>query len=157
MNGDESGPARVAHAAMRGTVGAMAMTGIRRVLRDVGLLQEEPPRALVGQAARRALRAAPRRRRSLVVEVIHWGIGAAGGAAYALLPRGLRRRRWSGPVWGLAIWVSFDALAAPALGVEHAGRRHVRQRVALIADHLLYGFVLSEMRPRPQEDEEASP
>lgn len=142
----------VAHAALRGVIGAMAMTGMRRVLVNIGLMEEEPPNALVRQRARGLLRMVPRRRRRLPVELVHWAIGAAGGVGFALLPEPARRRPWAGPVWGLAIWASFDAGIAPLLGVDHARGRQVRQRIALIADHVLYGFVLSEMRARPQED-----
>jgi hypothetical protein len=37
------------------------------------------------------------------------------------------------------------------LGLTQAKRLRPAERSALAADHLLYGFVLSEMRRRPQE------
>jgi hypothetical protein len=144
-------PAEVAHAALRGVVGAMAMTGMRRLMIQAGVMEEEPPRALVRQRLRGLLRTAPVHRRRIPIELFHWGVGAAGGIGFALLPEALRRRAWAGPAWGLAIWISFDAGLAPLLDVEHAEKRPVGQRAALIADHLLYGFVLSELRPRPAE------
>jgi hypothetical protein len=147
----------IAHAAMRGVIGAMAMTGMRRVLVAVGLMEEEPPSAIVRQRARGLLRVVPRGRRRLPVELVHWGIGAAGGAGFAVLPDRLRRRPWAGPAWGLAIWATFDAGIAPLLRVDHARDKPVRQRVALMADHALYGFVLSEMRARPAGERDVRP
>ena len=39
---------------------------------------------------------------------------------------------------------------APMLGVTHAGGRKPAERVAFVADHLLYGLVLAEPRRPPQ-------
>jgi hypothetical protein len=142
---------RVAHATMRGVVGAMAMTGMRNVTAGLGLLEEAPPRAILRETSKGLLHLVPRKRRRAVIELFHWGVGAQGGATFALLPDELRRARWAGPVYGLAVWAVFDAVLAPALGIRHAKKRPVGQRVALVADHLLYGFVLSETRARPQE------
>jgi hypothetical protein len=72
---------------------------------------------------------------------------AAFGMRYALLPDGVRRNRWSGPLRGLLMLLRFDAVAAPALGLTEWGRPMPRARV-LAVDQLLYGLVLDELRPR---------
>ena len=70
-----------------------------------------------------------------------------------MLPDRVRRRRWAGPAYGLGVWLGFELGLAPALGLKQARQVRPLERCALAADHLLYGFVLSEMRARPSEDE----
>ena len=140
----------VAHAGARGAVGAMAMTGVRTVTEDLGLVRETPPKALVRKKGRGLLRRTPPTRWRTLVEVAHWGVGAMGGAAFGLLPEDLRRRAWAGPVHGLAIWLSFELGLAPLLGLKQATRPKLTEQLALIADHLVYGLVLSEGRRRPR-------
>ena len=70
---------------------------------------------------------------------------------FGALPRGLRRRAWAGPVYGLAVWLGFEMGIAPALGLSQAKRVRLVDRLALAADHLLYGLVLSEGRRRPRD------
>jgi hypothetical protein len=148
-----AGPAEIAHAGLRGAVAAMAMTGMRALTVSLGLVSQPPPQAILKQRARGVLRLVPRRRRRAAIELAHWSYGAAGGATFGLLPDGVRRRRWAGPVYGLAVWMGFEAGIAPALGLRQAKRPRPVERVALAADHLLYGLVLSEMRARPSEEE----
>ena len=52
-------------------------------------------------------------------------------------------------MYGLLIWSGFEA-TAPLLGLPHAEGPHVKQRLALAADHALYGFLLDETRRAPQ-------
>ena len=133
----------------RGAVGAMAMTGMRVLTTELGLVEQTPPAAVSGQRARglRALlRRAPRRQRRGLVEAAHWAFGAAGGAAFGTLPHADRRRAWAGPGYGLVVWLGFELGIAPALGLSQAKRVRLVDRFALAADHLLYGLVLSEMR-----------
>jgi hypothetical protein len=144
-------PERVAHAALRGGIAAMAMSGMRVLSTELGLVEEPPPQAIFRQRAKRLLRLAPRRHRRAAIELAHWGYGAGGGAAFALLPRGLRDRPWAGPVYGLAAWAGFEAVLAPLLGLEQAQKPRPAERAALAVDHLLYGLVLSEFRQRPRE------
>jgi hypothetical protein len=137
----------VLHSAARGAVGAMAMTGMRVMTTELGLLEQTPPKAVSRQRARglRALlRRAPRRQRRGLVEAAHWAVGTGGGAAFGALPRRVRRRRWAGPVYGLMVWLGFELGIAPALGLSQAKRLRPVDRLALAADHLLYGSVLSE-------------
>jgi hypothetical protein len=136
--------------AARGVVGAMAMTGMRVMTTELGLVEQTPPQALGRQRARgmRALlrRAPPQQRRGLT-EAAHWSFGAGGGAAFAVLPRAVRRRPWVGPVYGLVVWLGFELGIAPALGLSQAKRVRLVDRLALAADHVLYGLVLSAARP----------
>lgn len=139
----------VLHAAARGAVGAMAMTGMRVITTELGLVEQTPPQAVSRQRARGAralLRRAPRRQRAGLVEAAHWGFGAAGGAAFGALPRTVRRRPWAGPIYGLVVWLGFEFGIAPVLGLSQAKRMRPVDRLALAADHLLYGMVLSELR-----------
>jgi hypothetical protein len=140
----------VVHASLRGAIAAMAMTGMRAFTVDIGIVDEDPPRAILRQRARGLIRRVPRRRRGAVIEVAHWGYGAAGGAVFGALPERVRREAWAGPAYGLVVWLGFEAGLAPALGLRQARQRRLAERAALAADHLLYGLVLSEIRRRPQ-------
>ena len=130
----------VAHAAMRGAIASMAMTGMRVVTVSLGLVEQAPPQQIAGEQS--GLRRA-------AVEVAHWGFGAAAGAMFGALPDAWRNRAWTGPVFGLAIWTGFEA-TAPLLGLPHADSGNVTQRLAIAADHALYGFILDETRRAPQ-------
>jgi hypothetical protein len=132
-----------------GAVGAMAMTGMRVMTTELGLVEQTPPQALSRQRARglRALiRRAPRKQRRGVIEAAHWAFGAGGGAAFGALPRTMRGHRWAGPVYGLLVWLGFELGIAPALGLNQAKRARPVDRLALAVDHLLYGLVLSATR-----------
>jgi hypothetical protein len=136
-----------------GTVGAMAMTGMRVITTELGLVEQTPPQALSRQRARgvRALlRRAPRKQRRGLVEAAHWAFGASGGAAFGALPRAMRRPPWAGPAYGLVVWLGFELGIAPALGLSQAKRVRLVDRLALAADHVLYGLVLSATRPTTQ-------
>jgi hypothetical protein len=64
----------------------------------------------------------------------------------------VRRRRWAGPVYGVLAWAAFEVAIAPALGLP---RRHGKaERLALLADHVLYGMVVAAS-PWPHEDRPA--
>ena len=143
----------VLHATARGAVGAMAMTGMRVLTTELGLVEQTPPEAVSRQrapCARALLRLAPRKQRRGLVETAHWAFGAGGGAVFGALPRTVRRRPWAGPVYGLVVWLGFELGIAPALGLSQATRVRPVDRLALAADHVLYGLVLSDMRRRPR-------
>jgi hypothetical protein len=141
----------IAHASLRGAVAAAAMSGMRVMTVELGLLEETPPQAIARQRAHGLVRRIPRRRRRAAIEAAHWAYGAAGGAAFAALPADVRRRAWAGPAYGLVVWLGFELGVAPLLGLKQAHRPRPVERAALAADHLLYGLVLSEGRARPQE------
>ena len=140
----------IAHAGARGAIAAMAMTGMRVVTVDTGIVKQTPPEAIIKQKARGLLRRVPRNRRRTAIELAHWGYGALGGAAFGMLPEGIRLARWSGPAYGLLVWFGFEAGIAPVLGLAQADKPRPAERLALAADHLLYGLVLSELRARPR-------
>jgi hypothetical protein len=142
----------VVHASLRGAIAAAAMTGMRAFTVDLGLVDQTPPQAIARQRAQGLLRRVPKGRRRAAIELAHWAYGAGGGAAFALLPAGLRRRPWAGPAYGLVVWAGFELCLAPLLGLKQAKKQRPAERAALAADHLLYGLVLSEIRARPQEE-----
>jgi len=134
------GVSEVAHATMRVAIASMAMTGMRVVTVSLGFVQQPPPQQIAGES---------RGSRRAAVEVAHWAFGAAAAAGYGALPQSWRRRSWTGPVYGLLIWTGFEA-TAPLLGLPHAEQAGVKQRLAIAADHVLYGFILDETRRAPQ-------
>ncbi len=134
-------PAEVlAWTAARGVVAAMAMTGMRRVTTRIGLLDQVPPEAIAEEEVPGILAALPEDRRAVVIELLHWAYGGAGGAAFAALPAGLRRHPAAGPAYGVAVWLLFEAVIAPVLGLRW--KRAPRERLALLADHVMYGAVV---------------
>jgi hypothetical protein len=144
-------PREITHAGVRGAIAAMAMTGMRVLTIDLGLVEQTPPQAILRQRARGLLRRVPRRHRRSAIELAHWTYGAAGGVGFGLLPKSVRqRRRWVGPIYGLAIWLGFELGLAPLLGLRRAKQPRVVERAALAADHVLYGLVLGEVRARPR-------
>ena len=128
--------------AVRGALAAMAMTGMRRMTKELGLLRREPPEAVVEEGLPGLAARIPSERRDAAIELGHWLYGAAGGAGFALLPEWLRRRALAGPVYGLAHWSLFEAGLAPLLGIRWPKQRGVAERAAVIGDHLVYGLVV---------------
>ncbi len=146
--------------AARGVLGAMAMTGMRRVTTDLGLVQKPPPERIASEGVPGLFRRVAPEHRETAIELFHWGVGAVGGMGFGILPAALRRRRWAGPAYGLAILGFFEAAIVPQLGVG-AKDQTFSERLALAGDHVLYGIVLgaeneegwfsgsSQQRPRP--------
>ncbi len=153
--------AAAAHAAARGAVGAMAMTGMRTLTENLGLVGETPPEAVFRQRLSLMLGLLPKKRKGLkalvtpgrrkaVMETAHIAFGVGAGAGFGVLPRSVRQSAWAGPVYGLVVWLGYELGVAPALGVEHAGKRKPLEHVTFAADHVLYGLVLSEARRPPR-------
>jgi hypothetical protein len=126
----------VAHAALRGAVASMAMTGMRVVTVSLGLVSQAPPQQLAGEASGR---------RRAGIELGHWAFGALGAAGFDALPAAWRGKSWAGPAYGLLLWAGFEA-AAPLLGLPQAEGAKVSDRLAIAADHLLYGVLLDDTR-----------
>ena len=139
------------HSAFRGIVGAMAMTGVRVFAVHAGLIREDPPSRLTRKQARGLVKKVPRKRRRVVVELVHWAMGATFGLLFGLLPERIRLRLWSGPLYGVVVWAGFDAVVAPALGLTERDWPKGRERAVFVVDHALFGLVLSELRSRPRE------
>lgn len=127
--------------AARGVLGAMAMTGIRRVTTDLGLVQQPPPERIAEDIPGFFTRVFPEHHET-AIELLHWSVGALGGMGFGVLPTTVRRQRWAGPAYGLAILGVFEAAIAPGLGIG-ARDRTVSERLALAGDHVLYGIVLA--------------
>ena len=132
----------VVRASVRGLVAAMAMTGLRVVTTRSGWLERTPPDTIVDQAAPAAVSQLPKRQRELVTQLVHWLYGASGGAAYTLLAERIRRRAWSGPGYGVGLWLLFELAISPALRLEYARERPLAWRTMIILDHLLYGVIV---------------
>lgn len=140
----------VVRAAMRGAVAAMSMSGMRALTTRLGLLGQTPPETVVSDRAPVFVRTLSKEKTEAAIVLLHWTYGAAGGAAFGALPARLRLQPWAGPVFGTLLWLGFETAIVPLLGLRMRRDRPVAERVALAADHLLYGIVLSELRRRPQ-------
>ncbi|MDG4790273.1 hypothetical protein O7626_30870 [Micromonospora sp. WMMD1102] len=137
-----AGSTAAVRGAARGVVAAMAMSGFRQVTTGLGLVRRTPPEHVLRQTAPSLFRRIPVARRQALVELLHWGYGAGGGAIFGLLPRGVRRLAWTGPAYGFVFWAMFEGALAPLLGIDE--RRHgALESSALLADHLLYGIVVA--------------
>jgi hypothetical protein len=140
----------IVHAGVRGAIAAMAMTGMRRLTVNLGIVEQPPPEMIFKQKAPGLIAMVPKDKRVAAIELAHWSYGGAGGAVFGTLPEEVRRRPWAGPLYGLLVWLGFEAGIAPVLGLRQPKKPMLAQRAALAVDHLLYGLVLSEIRRRPQ-------
>jgi hypothetical protein len=128
------------------------MTGMRTFTADVGLVRETPPQSIAKKRRPTGLLShVPRSRRRAAVEVLHWSVGVVGGGIFGALPAELRRTRWFGPAYGVAILLSYDFAVAPLLGLKQAKRPKPVEQLALLADHIVYGLVLSEIGDRASD------
>ena len=121
------------------------MTVVRSTTKAAGLTGTTPPEEIArDEAAGLISRVAPSHRRE-AAEVLHWGYGAACGAAFALLPVRVRRHPWSGPVYGAALWLLLESVISPAFNLWPDRERGTTERLVYLADHLLYGMVLHRL------------
>jgi hypothetical protein len=132
----------VVRAAARGLVAAMAMTGVRTVTAAIGAEEKSPPEAIVEKHVPIVQRL-PQRHRQALTELAHWAYGAGGGAVFGLLPGRVRTHPAMGPAYGLTVWLSFETVIAPVLGVQHARQHSVLWRAVVALDHILYGIVVA--------------
>jgi hypothetical protein len=139
------------HAAFRGIVGAMAMTGVRQFASQAQVIGDDPPARMARKQGKGLLRTVPRRKRGAVVELIHWVMGAVFGLGFGVLPESIRLRAWAGPAYGFLVWLGFETVASPGLGLKRRRWPHGKERAVFVVDHLLFGLVLTEMRSRPRE------
>jgi hypothetical protein len=146
---------RIIRGTVRGTVAAMAMTGMRQVTTGLGLVEQTPPDAIIKQRAPGLLVRMPRlaffvaKRQTAVVELAHWFYGAGAGGAFAMLPASVRRRSTlAGVGYGLFTTVLFELGIVPILGLDKAKKIRATERLMFTADHLLYGLILAEGEKR---------
>jgi hypothetical protein len=123
---------------LRGAIAAMAMSGMRSVTTGLGLVRMTPPEEIGMHGAAPLLARVPPPHRGAALELAHWAYGAAGGAVFSALPV---RGRIAGVAYGLGLWAAFEALVAPVVGAP-ARDRPASERLALAADHVLYGLVV---------------
>ncbi|MEJ7891254.1 MAG: DUF6789 family protein [Solirubrobacteraceae bacterium] len=123
----------------RGTVGAMAMSGIRVVSMETGLLERPPPQQIFREKV-------PAEQARVVEELAHWFYGGVGGVMFALLPKFLKRAPAAGPAYGVALWLGYELVLAPALDLSHHKRNGIGGQLAVLADHAVYGALLSSDR-----------
>ena len=144
-NGCSRDLSRVTGDVLHGVVAAMAMTGMRSLTKGLGIVRLTPPEELGRHGAGAPLlrRAAPERR-GAALELAHWTYGALGAAAYSFAPPRAHRSKTAGAAYGLALWALFEAVIAPVAGADR--ERPVAERLALAADHVLYGLVLTSGR-----------
>jgi hypothetical protein len=133
--------------ASRGVVGAMAMSGVRELTREAGFLRQSPPDQVAEGQLRGLFDAVPDRFRDAAIELAHWGFGAGAGAFFGAVPRRLRSRTWLGVAYGVAIYAAYDAGASRLLGVSRR-KEPLSQRLALAADHVLFGLVVTDRSAR---------
>jgi len=133
-----------AQGAVRGAVGAMAMTGMRQFEVGMGAIERTPPEALLREGVPAILRSVPKHRRVAAIELMHWGYGAVAGSVHTLAPAALRRHWLSGPLYGVLIWGAFEFGLAPLLGLAHAHGPRFQERTALLIDHALFGVIVGE-------------
>ena len=126
-----------------GVAAAMAMSGMRLLTTELGLVEEVPPRAIMRQKTPVVFGILPTEHHQAAVEIAHWAYGGVGGGAFGLMPRRLRRHRWAGPAYGLFVWAVFEALLAPALGLEQARRARPVERLMFALDHVFYGLLVA--------------
>jgi hypothetical protein len=141
----------IGRSAVRGAIGAMAMSGLRQFSTSLGMVEKVPPESVLERTAPRMFAGVPVERRPAVVELVHWSYGAAGGALFGTLPPALRARRLAGPLYGLAFWAAFETVIGPMLGLPRKEKHRASERLALLADHLLYGVVVAAS-PWPHHD-----
>ena len=139
----------VTRAAWRGTVAAMAMSGMRELTMAIGLVRRPPPDEIAEEGVPRLFAKVPSEYRDGAVELAHWGYGASMGVVYGLLPRAVRRRRLGGPAFGLVIWALFERGVVPVLGLRRPGARPAGERAAIALDHVLYGTIVADRRVDP--------
>jgi hypothetical protein len=126
----------------------MAMTGMRRMTTGLGLVREPPPDAILRQGFPSLFALIPVENRDEAIELAHWAYGAVGGALFGSLPAALRRQVWAGPAYGFAVWLAFEGALAPLLGINPPSDRKIVERMAVAADHLLYGAIVGDRAVR---------
>lgn len=139
-------------AAARGVIAAMAMTGMRRMTRGLGLLKQPPPEEMARDAPVLSAIVArtPLEHRAELIELFHWIYGGVGGAVFGAAVRS--RRPWIGPVYGLSVWALFETGIVPLLGLGRAHDSRVVSRVVVALDHVLYGVVVAGEPATPERD-----
>jgi putative membrane protein len=107
--------------------------------------EPDPPEALAERVAGHPL---DDRTKAAAGEVIHWGLGAATGAAYGALaefyPAATAKQ---GATFGLALMGLTHETALPAIGLSAPPEEQTpREHTSEAASHVLYGMVAERVR-----------
>ena len=107
--------------------------------------EPEPPEALAEKIAGHSL---DRETKMYAGEAIHWGFGAAAGAAYGALaeyfPAATSKE---GATFGLTLMTLTHESALPAMGLsEDVEDQSARERTSEATSHLVYGLVAERVR-----------
>jgi putative membrane protein len=107
--------------------------------------EPEPPEVLAEKVAGHAL---DRGTKMHAGQAIHWGFGAAAGAAYGALaeyyPAATDKE---GASFGLALMTLTHGTALPAMGLtEEVEEQTTRERTSEATSHLVYGLVAERVR-----------
>lgn len=126
------------------------MTGYRTLAAEFGLLaQGTPPERMADEAIPKLMAAVPGPMRAGVVDLLHLSYGAFGGAVYAILPPTWRRHWVSGPLFGMTLWLGYNAGIVPLLRLHSDHPRRPHEVAVLAGDHVLYGVVIGRLGDRP--------
>jgi putative membrane protein len=107
--------------------------------------EPEPPEALAEKIAGHSL---DRETKTYASEAIHWGFGAAAGAAYGALaeyfPAATSKE---GATFGLTLMTLTHEGALPAMGLaEEVEDQSARERTSEATSHLVFGLVAERVR-----------
>ena len=109
---------------------------------------EQPPDAIVKHAARGVGATPTEREADVMASVLHVGIGAGIGAAYALLPR-VGSPVVRGLVTAMAVYAASYQGWIPALGIlPRATQDRPGRPAVMLSAHVVYGAVLGTVEER---------
>lgn len=128
-----------------GIVATAAKTAIERAYPPRAKGRSEPPRLLTRKIAGRKLSA---RQREVAQKTIHWGLGAATGAAYGAVaefyPAATAKQ---GASFGMAFAAATQDGALPALGLATApADKTTREKSSELLSYVVYGVVTETVR-----------
>jgi putative membrane protein len=84
---------------------------------------------------------------SVVAPIVHFGFGAAAGAAYGVYVNTASEDRASGAAFGSALWLAADEIAMPLVGLSDSTRqRPLEMHTQSLVAHLVYGVVTERVR-----------
>jgi len=134
--------------AARGVVAAMAMTAVRNVTAGFGLIERTPPERVAHEGVPGLLGKIPPQHRDESIEIAHWAFGATAGVGFRALPDRVKRQAWIGPAYGIALWAGFEVVLRRLFELSKP-RRKPYERLAVAADHALYGIIVAARSGRP--------
>lgn len=146
--------------ALGGIIGALAMTGIRTLLVETGMVSEPLPhkveRRLAMQLGVNDRMSA--RSEDLLTQAQHLALGASFGIGYSLIRRRRELPFWAGPLYGLFVYAVNVAGLGPGLDLNRAPWRDDPPDVARqIFIHLIYGLVTAQSIRRLAHDPPQQP